>query len=407
MTRDALAATLGLGVRAVAQALSLWIVSGWLGAENYGEFVVIFAIVALALPFSGWGVNTVVSRDVSLGGIAAKHALNHGSSQILASLPPLLVLVLLTAMVSGMETGVIPWVVLLFFVEAGVGIWAGMVSGYLTATSRAWIGATVITLIPLVRVALLLVISWSESAPSPEAVIATYGVASLIGIGFLLAICVWAGIDISPRWERSPSRMLRTGALPALIAWSMVTYQEIDKVILSHWMTDMQLGEYGLAFRMATLATLPFIAAPSVLLARWSQSNSHMRTSEFWAVLSIAFGVGSCGVVALLLLAPAIPLVFGSEFGMSGTLLAWLAPWPVLFGCRQVLIVAIMARSNDAQALGVHFLGIGVAITVASAGWQLFGMLTGVVAILMAEMIMLLAAGSVMLARRRPFEPSN
>jgi len=55
----------GRGVRMVIQAIYFLVIARALGASQYGAFVGAVSLVAIAVPFSSWGMGFILIRKVS------------------------------------------------------------------------------------------------------------------------------------------------------------------------------------------------------------------------------------------------------------------------------------------------------------------------------------------------------
>ncbi len=125
----------------------------------------------------------------------------------------------------------------------------------------------------------------------------------------------------------------RQGFLYAISNTTLSVYNDVDKVMLSHYGMSIATGIYSLAYRAVNIATLPIMALHAATLPRFFQHGANGITATdalARRLLVRTFLIASCAGVTLYLLAPLIPRLVGTDFDDSVEALRWLAAIPAL-----------------------------------------------------------------------------
>jgi O-antigen/teichoic acid export membrane protein len=134
-------------------------------------------------------------------------------------------------------------------------------------------------------------------------------------------------------------RRLREGVGFSFAGTTQATYNDVDKVMLSHYGLNRENGFYTLAYRAIDFATTPIIALDAAVLPRFFRFGAEkmpdaVRLAVKSAMASLLFGVFIAGGV--LLLAPVIPHLVGRDFAGALTALRWLCCLPLLRGIHRM-----------------------------------------------------------------------
>jgi O-antigen/teichoic acid export membrane protein len=148
---------------------------------------------------------------------------------------------------------------------------------------------------------------------------------------------------------------------------TQAAYNDVDKVMLSHYGLNRENGFYTLAYRVIDVATTPIAALDAAALPRFfrlGHAGTHkvIRLAVKSAGASLLLGAAIAG--SILLLAPIIPHLVGRDF--SGVLVAlrWLCWIPFLRGIHR-------ATGSALTGSGRQNLRTAAQVTVAAVNFLL------------------------------------
>ena len=387
--QNALLGTMGLGTRAVIQAGYLWVVSRWLGAEDYGWFSGAVALVILAAPLANWGsgylIPRYIARDRSISrGVWATALMQTGIMGGLLSLGMLLFAIMLPKQP-------LPWEALLLLALSELVLLPAThaATSQCYALERGIASAISMCLVPFGRFAWMLGLMGLGVNASPENAVWAHFVGSASGV--TAAIVLVAYIDGWPRWQARIGflKATREGGSYALSHAAGTSYQEVDKILMLQIIGAAAVGTYSVAFRASSIFVLPIYALVGASLPRLMRLfESGKDTAEtfqgvFWAALAYGLLAG----IAMLIAAPLMPLVFGKEYEDTSQILAWLSPWPILFSIRQLLATYLTACGQQHARAVIDFTGIVTAVFFNIFFLPKMGELGAVVSLLITELI--------------------
>ncbi len=347
--RNALFGTAGLGLRAVIQAAYLLIVSRWLGVQGYGLFAGSVALVILAAPLANWGSSVLLTRHIARdrGSSRAMWATALVQTGVIGGL-----LVLATVSVSALLLHQrLPFVPTLLLALSGLLLLpaAQAATSQCYALERGLASAIVMCLVPLGRTLAMLAVVVSGVAGTPGHAVIAHFMGSVFGL--VAAVSVVAAVDGFPAWDsRLPLRAaIRRGTAYAVSNVAGTSYQEVDKILMLQILGAAAVGSYTVAFRVASIFVLPLSALISATLPRLMalHGSTSSNSDTFRAVLLVALGYGLLAGVAAWIVAPFVPLLFGSGYGDAVHCLLLLSPWPLLFAWRQCLATDLTASDRQ------------------------------------------------------------
>jgi O-antigen/teichoic acid export membrane protein len=133
-------------------------------------------------------------------------------------------------------------------------------------------------------------------------------------------------------------RRIREGLGFSFAGTTQAAYNDLDKVMLSHYGLNRENGFYTLAYRVIDVATTPIASLDAAILPRLFRlghggKQKVVKLAVKSAGASLLLGAGIA--VSILLLAPFIPRLVGRDF--SGVLIAlrWLCWIPLLRGIHR------------------------------------------------------------------------
>lgn len=358
--------TIGLGVRAVVQAIYLLIISRWLGAEGYGLFAGSVALVILCAPVASWGILLLVTRHIASDRerSRAMWATALAQTGLVGGLLVLGTLVVSTLLPQRLPLGPMFMLAVSELILLPI-TWAAASQCYALEHGKA--SAMAICLSPIGRAGLMLLAIASGVAATPANAAAAHFLGSATAVGAVVILV--ARVDGWPAW-RARMRLrdsLREGAPYAASNVASSGYQEVDKFLMLQSLGAAVVGPYTVAFRVASIFVMPVTALISASLPRlMARAGTAEGARTYRFVLLSGVGYGMLVSVAILLVAPWVPRIFGSDYAQATHYLALLAPWPVLFALRHGLATHLTAHDRQAlrSCIEVAALGIVVALNL-------------------------------------------
>ena len=122
---------------------------------------------------------------------------------------------------------------------------------------------------------------------------------------------------------------LKEGFYFSIGASSATIYNDIDKSMLARMSTLGATGIYGAAYRIVTVAVTPIFALLASTYAKFFQHGKDgikgsLKLAKF--LVPIAGAYGAVASLGLIIFAPLIPYILGSEYSSSIDAVRWLAP---------------------------------------------------------------------------------
>ena len=308
------------------------IIARLLGAEQYGVFIGVVALVAVTAPFSSLGSVSLliknVSRDKSVFREYWGNALlmNTVSGCVLVTIVYIVARLILPAHVSALLILAVAIADLVFNRMLDNSAAAFQAFDMLHITARLYVCQGLFKLLGAVA---LVVLVHRPSATS-------------WAISYLLAAAAsaWAGVALTSRRLGAPvlaTHFIRREAAEGLYfsggQASETIYNDIDKTMLTALAALHGAGIYAAAYRIIDVA---FVPINSLLWASYSRffikGNAGINSSSAYAkqLLSRASVYSVVASLGLFVCAPLAPRVLGAQYLQTVEALRWLAPIPVL-----------------------------------------------------------------------------
>lgn len=392
--RNTLFGTAGLGARAVIQAAYLLIVSRWLGVEGYGLFAGSVALVILGSPLANWGSALLLTRYIAQDRARSRAMWATALVQtgVVGSVLVLSALVISTVLLQ-QRLPLIP-VLLLALSELLLLPAANAAASQCYALERGMASAVATCLVPLGRTLAMLGAILLGLAGTPGHAAMAHFLGSLLGL--VAAVAVVAFVDGLPAWRsRLPLRdSIRQGTPYAVSAVTGTSYQEVDKILMLQTLGAAAVGSYTVAFRVASIFLMPVTALISASLPRlMAQEGTANGARTFRATLLAGLGYGVLMGAAMVVVAPWVPRVFGSDYAWAAKYLAFFAPWPALYSLRQSLATRLTTMHKQALRSTIEFLALAIVIVLNLSLLPRLGPEGAVIALLAAEFLAVLAMG--------------
>lgn len=359
-----------LVIGAAAQLVTFAILARWLGVHEFSLFVAITAIANIAVHVCGLGAMECLVRRVARDRAMYPAMLGHN--------------IILTS-----ASGIV-------LVLAGAAILPAffMLSPDPLVSAGA-IGLMLVTNVVLVRVIVLseqIFIAHSDFASANKVVVgfavARTAAAALACVGFGVAtVAAWAV------WQFAVHVLVALGCIAALRGLGRPVYrivreelpqglyfsipfilravrQNADLLVLSLVSTAEIVASYSVARRMLESSYLAVEALNRLIYpgsARAAEHGLHNAVGRVRKVLLAAAGISLCAAVALFVLAPLLPYIFGHDY-VSLVSFVRILCWVVVFiGVWSVAVEALGASGHQKQRAAV--MGTGSLAGAALAAW--------------------------------------
>ena len=386
--QNTLLGTTGLGTRAIIQAAYLLIVSRWLGAEGYGLFAGSVALVIVVAPLANWGSGLLLTRYITQdrGRSRGMWATALVQTGVIGGLLTLIMLAI-SALLLQQSLSLTP-MLLLAISELLLLPAAHAAASQCYALERGMASAVVMCLVPLGRTLAMLGFIAIGIAGTTEHAATAHFLGSLLG--FLATVAVVADVDGLPAWRlRLPIRdALRQGSAYAVSNVAGTSYQEVDKIMMLQMLGAAVVGPYTVAFRIASIFLMPVTALINASLPRlMAHAKSDEGARTYRAMLLAGAGYGVLAGVGILIAAPWVPRVFGSDYALANHYLSLLALWPVLFALRHCLATHLTANHRQAIRSCVEIIGLGIVVLLNLLLLPRMGAEAAVLALMVAEIL--------------------
>lgn len=343
-------------IRAGSQALMTIVIAKALGASDYGSFVTIIALASFFAPLAGFGLHGVILiRGARTPGelprlIGACLTL-WAASTCLFSL--LAITVVFHALPSLEHSSA---VALLVFAEVVSTSLAELIARIEQSRQNIAGFGTILSCLAAIRLLVALPFLLYHSLAFGDWIIA-YTSANLI---FSAAISIWL---FRHHQVEKPSCMkwhlLREGLPFGIGAASMRLQGEFNKPLLAQ-IHPALAGNLNVAQRSIDLVSLPLMALQETLWPRFYANANPLKQMRLFlaGILIIAIGLGA----TLSLVAPLLPIVLGSDYQDSASMLLWLAWLPCLLVLRNLANALVVARGYQVRLTGVYIFSASAGI---------------------------------------------
>jgi O-antigen/teichoic acid export membrane protein len=323
----------GLALRTIIQIAYLLILARALGAEQYGAFLAVVALVSILSPFSSMGTGHLLIRGIATErrpfaapwgdaiAVTSGCALTLGLGTIFFVSPLVLP--------DGVSVALVTMVVLadlLFGRLAEISAQAYQGFERLERTAQIRVSLAALRLVAVIvmssLVAELTAVNWSIG----------YAVSAMVtGIAAIAIVNLELG---RPRFRRGAfSHAVREGFYFSLAQSGQQTYTQVDKTMLAKIDSLGTAGVYGAASRIVDASFMPMVALLNATYSRFFRHGVEgvKGTLRFATrLLPLGMGYGALVGIGFLLFAPLLPWILGAEYASIVQALRWLAPIPLL-----------------------------------------------------------------------------
>ena len=349
LARNASWIVLGQGGSFLLQAGAFILLARLLGVSEYGIFSGAYALVAVVTPYSSLGAGLLFLRYVSVN--KSQAGLYWGNSLLISFAMSSLIAFLLW-FAGPPLTGQLDRVLFVVLVFANCFCFQVVaIAGQVFQTfDKLQMTAILSFLTNFSRLVVLVIMELTLHHASAFQWAAGVLMASL-ATAALASIWVQSEIESAIRFDvRLILRRVWEGLGFSFAGTTQAVYNDIDKMMLSHYGLNRENGFYTLAYRIVEFATAPITAMDVALLPRYFVLSQEgmlpvVRLVAKSLRVGVMVGVGIVG--ATLLIAPLVPHMVGR--GFSGVLIAlrWLCWIPLLRAIHRLTGIALTGTGNQ------------------------------------------------------------
>jgi O-antigen/teichoic acid export membrane protein len=183
---------------------------------------------------------------------------------------------------------------------------------------------------------------------------------------------------------------------------------EMDKSLAVRFGSPATAAAYALAYRLASALSTP---TTSLVLSAQPRLFAADRAQRRRLSLTIVLAATACSIaacIAMAVLAPLLPFVFGAAYHQASHIALLLSLLPLAFGIRFVLGSLLVAEGHAGVRALLEALGSIVMIVTAAISIPRFGAQGMVVMIMAAEGTVVVAAAIALVSlRRSPIRPGD
>ena len=330
--RNTMSMIAGALVRLVLQAVYFVVIARSLGADQFGAFSGVLALIAVISPFASLGMGNLIIKSISYDKTTFRESWGNALFTTAALSAVFLILVLLGShFILPRE---IPWPLVVFVALSDMLLvnvvnlagQAFQAFEQLDKTSRV----QVVLIGTRVGAALILVVV--DRHPTAMLWSGCYFLGTAVSA---LHSYVWVCRRLgSPTLGlRSLRRKVLEGIYFSVSLSSQSIYNNIDKTMLTRMSTLDGTGIYTTAYRLIDLAFQPISALLASTYARFFQHGADgLAASTRFArrLLPFSMGYGILAALGLALTAPIVPYVLGDSYARAVEAVWWLSPIIVL-----------------------------------------------------------------------------
>lgn len=356
LARNTLWMSLGQGLRLLVQAAYFTVIARALGANHYGSFVGVAALVGIVYPFGALGSGHLLVRSVARN--KAEFPRAWGDALVMTAIcSTLLIAVVLLA----------SWFLLPHTIPANLVLVVAIADvpglSLITIAGQAFQAFEQIKWMAL----LTLLISVNRLLGALVLVM-LYRHPTALQWGYVYLICTAATATISttmtfmhlgsPRLSLPRSiRALWHGFHFSVTLSAQTIYNDIDKTMLARFSTLNATGIYGAAYRLIDVSFSPvqallFSAYPDFFRKGSAGINSSLSYAKPLMGRAMAYAALIAG--GLLLCAGIVPYVLGPEFAETTVALRWLSPLPLLKAIHYFLADSLTGAGHQGLRSGIQ-----------------------------------------------------
>ena len=365
----------GLGGNFALQAGSFLLMARMLGVTEYGVFAGAFALVSSVTPYSSLGSQMIFMRHVSLDRKLAQAY--WGNTLFVTAITTIfLVAGLALAGTKLFGAGAIGLIIVLVVANcfmSQVSANAGTVfQTFEQMRAMAWLRGLTNLLRLLALAGLALAVHQTTAFQCALCLLLSSAIAAAIAV-----VWVQRTIGVASLSLNLVRRRFWEGIGFSFAGSTQAIYNDIDKMMLSHYGMNAANGIYSMAYRVVDLATAPVTAIDTACMPRYFSLSKDglpavLRVARRIVPIAALSGLVAAGVT--LIASPLLVSIVGQNFAASLLAFRWLCCLPGLRGVHQlsgsVLTATGRQNARTAAQLAVALLNLGLNLMwIPSHGW--------------------------------------
>ncbi|WP_166238564.1 oligosaccharide flippase family protein [Paenibacillus turpanensis] len=323
---------IGFGFRILIQAGYFVVLARMLGADGFGSFVGVAALVMIAAQFSGLGTGNLLVKNVARNPKAFE--VYWGNSLVITLLSSLLLIPLVLLVSSIILPGNISSLFVLLIAAADIiflRVNENAAQAFQAFQKLSW---TAFTNVQISTIKMIAAVGIMLMVKEPQ--VMDWGYA------YLLCSIISAVISVvlvhtklgKPRVHLAIMKPeLKEGLYFAVGGASLGAYNETDKSLLTKLSSLEAAGIYGAANRIIDVTFTPIRSLLFAAYAKFFQHGEKGIKNSFQftiKLLPLSTGYGIICGACIFLFAPIMPLVLGADFEASVEAVRWLSIVPLL-----------------------------------------------------------------------------
>lgn len=218
-------------------------------------------------------------------------------------------------------------------------------------------------------------------------------IASLLGLAIgLLVTRKYVDINWLPR--RATIREIKTGASYAAMQLIATNPTELDKAMAVRAIGAYDAGIYSATSRVMGAVVTPVVAmllASQPRLFRHAHEPTRSGNKLIVLIALLALAWGSISGLAMAILSPLLPLIFGSAYSDTASLLPWVAIVAPFLSLRLAAGTVLVALGHPLERIGFELGGVVILATGMILLPPLLGLHGFVLSVILAEATMSIA----------------
>ncbi|MGL5943103.1 MAG: oligosaccharide flippase family protein [Waterburya sp.] len=352
-------------LKIVVQVLYFILLARTFGVEKYGYYTGIVAFVSIFIPFASWGSGEILIQNVARNPNLFRE---YWGTTILKTLLFSSIFTSIILIVYSFSPVPNISIYSVFFVALGNLIFLKLND----ATRDAFIAvgkldytAKTIVLVSISRVivAILFVVMFDEHSVLTWCVL--YAIATLAS-AIISTYLVIKQVNYPKFNFLQVKQDLKLGFSYAISVSAQNVYNDLDKVMLTKMSTSAANGIYTTAYQVLTVAFTPIQSLALAAFRKFFQQGASGIQGSLKLckkLLPLSVGYSLLAVLGLIVCAPLLPVILGSEYQQSVGALIWLSPTIVLktihfFAADALTGANYQSTRSTAQVLVAVFNGL-------------------------------------------------
>lgn len=324
-------------LRLVIQGFYFVILARTYPPKSYGALVGIVAIVSIFIPFASWGSEQILIQNVSRDQTLFQEYWGTGILKTLVFGSILMSLILIVYSffpIPDISIYVVFFVALanLIFLRLN-----DLTRDAFVAVGLLNYAAKTIVLVSLNRFVAVLVLIILFDHPSIITWTILYCLATFISA--MMSTFLVVKQESFPKFKLSKvTSELKLGMSYAVGISAQSIYNDLDKSMLVKLSGTAAAGIYGAAYQILDVAFTPILSIAMASFRNFFQKGASGINGSLELckkILPISLGYSCIAVLGLIVCAPLVPKILGTEYGDAAIALAWLSP-TVLFRCIHI-----------------------------------------------------------------------